>query len=578
VLLFSALACGASRAHETDQYSVPIGREFADLRFYFSEDIFERLQAAVTKTNARIQASLRDGTPTDATQRLQSAETMAAALYAQFPPVINHVETLDLRLSSAAVQRRYSGLIVRYHAPAWIYNHWALMLDITKPARFMRCPTIMIDGTYLGTDKFVHFIHMGYIYFGAFQNAIERGLSEQEAMGEVLEVGAGSHPLSESGILGVLSTGVFSNADLAADYCGLKFFRNLTEAVRLRGEMRPPMLVRDGELWRLNDHVRPEADFMSPFVSSHWDEVLNPSVYYLGIGPFIAEEVRKRCDDVLHWYRDERGRPLARQEFARIAHELTDYYGEEYGHDGDPNEMVTMANVCFRRPERSDAEAPVGLVSYRDAGGRGERDGLGRTALWHAARSGRIDEVRVLVDEGGIQVGDIDGETPLHAAARAGHADVARILLDSGAHTHVLASYAQTALHLAARGGHTEVVRGLLKRGAAVNPRDVFGCTALHDAAARGHREVVVALLKAGADVDAVDRQRNTPLHRAARAGFAEVVEELLGAGANPRRENAAGRSPIDEAKFSKDRATIGLLQRQGNRVPGEPRTPKVRF
>ncbi len=569
-LLFAVMFSSAALAHETDQYSVPIGREFADLRFLFSEDVFDALQSAVTKTNARIEASLRDGQPTHATKRLQSPKTIAAAVYAQFPPVINHVETLEMRLAGPDVRRRYAGLIVRYHPSVWIYSHWALMLDFTKPARWMRCATILIDGTYLGTDKFVHFIHMGYIYFSIYQNAVERGASEQEAIAEALDVGAGAHPLSESGVLGVLSTGVFSNADLAADYCGLKFFRNLTEPVGLRGEVRPPMVVRDGELWRLNGHVRRDADFFSVFVSPHWDEVLNPSVYHLGIGAFVAEEVGKRCDDVRHWYRDETGRSRTREQFDAIARDLTAYYGEDYAHQGDLAGMVTIAGVCFQDgdPSSSDklsSQARLSLTSH-PAPVEGQ-DHLRRTSLWRAARGGRTEEVRSLSGSAGALEGaDVDGERPLHAAARAGHAAVVDVLAAGAADIEAAAIHGQTALHLAARAGREEVVRSLLQRGANANRRDAFGCTPLHDAAGQGSSAVVALLLEAGADANSADNHGSTPLHRAARVGFLDIASHFLARGADPRRENSAGHTPIDEAKFSKNRRMIELLRQHGGR------------
>ncbi len=563
--------CAVSLAHETDQYSVPIGREFADLRFFYSEYVYDVLESAAERTNARIRASLRDGQPTATTVNLQSAKTIASAVFIGFPPVINHVDTLEMTLRNPSVQRRFSGLIVSYHAPAWIYHHPVLVIDPTKLVRLLRCGTVMLDGTYLGTDKLVHFVHMGYIYFGAYNGAIERGESEEAAIRRALDIGAGNHPLSEAGVLGGLTTGVFSNADLAADYCGLKFYRNLTEPVRLRGEMQPPLLVREGEFWRLNDHVRRGSDFFSVFVSPHWDEALNPSVYGPGMSPPIRVEVKKRCADVLHWYRDESGRPLSRADFEAIALELTTYYGEDYARKGDLSELVTVANVCFDDPaspeptEAAGARRPasVGLANFtEDASGR---DVLGRSRVWRAASSGRLSEIRAS-SGGAVSAADFDGETPLHAAARAGHGKVVEALLDSGADPTAQAIYGQTALHLAARAGHPEVVRVLLRRGAESGARDSFGCTALHDAAGQGHGEVVRALLEAGADVNVVDRNGTTPLHCGARGGHADVVRQLLAAGANPQPANLAGRTALDEAKFSRNRAVIDLLRHRGNR------------
>ena len=77
----------------------------------------------------------------------------------------------------------------------------------------------------------------------------------------------------------MLTTGIRSNADLAANYAGFKFYRNLTEEVRIGDRVMPPMLVRQGPYWRLNDQVQPDSDFFTAFITPHWNEALNPNVY-----------------------------------------------------------------------------------------------------------------------------------------------------------------------------------------------------------------------------------------------------------------------------------------------------------
>src|SRR5438094_401715 len=84
---------------------------------------------------------------------------------------------------------------------------------------------------------------------------------------------------SERGLLGLVTAGAYSNADLMGNYMGFCFYRNLTEPVMLKGETRPPLLVKEGHYWRLADHVRPDSDFFSWFISDHLNEALNPSLY-----------------------------------------------------------------------------------------------------------------------------------------------------------------------------------------------------------------------------------------------------------------------------------------------------------
>jgi len=89
---FLALQPVPAAAHETDQYTLPVGREFADLGPHFSRVVHGALVKAVDRTNKAIKLSLdRNDRPTDRTARLQSADFIAsevwAQLFAAFPTV-----------------------------------------------------------------------------------------------------------------------------------------------------------------------------------------------------------------------------------------------------------------------------------------------------------------------------------------------------------------------------------------------------------------------------------------------------------------------------------------------------------
>jgi len=550
------------RANETDQYTVPTGREFADLRFWLSEHVYDKIEKAVEKTNERIRRSLRDGRPTDQTSQLQSGRTIAAAVKNEFPSFLALTGTLEKELESPETKSRFPGL-VRVHNPrTWIYHHVALVVDPVRFGRLLRCATIMANGIYFGTDKILHFCHMGHIYYIAYTNALEKGCSEEQAVRCAVEVGSGEHPISERYILGFIATGVVSNGDIAADYAGLKFYRNLTESVRIKGEMLPPILVRDGDSYRFNDHIRRETDFFTVFISDHWNEALNPSVYAGCTEPFVRAKIQERCRDFVKWNRDEQGRPLTREDFRRVAQELTTYYGEDYGHQGNLDEMITVATVCFETPAAEQVSSPsagaqpstrqarlTGHIALSSASAERNRDQFGRTALWRAARAGRDEEVAALLAQSeDVHAMDVDGETPLHAAVRSGHAAIVRTLLQAGARVDAGNVHGLTALHLAAQSGQEEAVGLLRDAGAAVNAPDHYGCTPLHDAAGRSNLSVTAKLLRAGANPNAADCFGTTPLHRAIRAESPKTIEILRAAGADPSIVNSFGESPADEA------------------------------
>ena len=324
-------------------------------------------------------------------------------------------------------------------------------------------------------------------------------------------------------MLGGLTTGIHSNADLAADYAGFKFYRNLTEEVRIGSRVMPPMLVRDGFYWRLNAHVKPNSDFFTAFITPHWNEALNPNVYSMISRARLRAILRSRCPDVLDWYRDERGRRLTREQFARMEAELSTFYGEEYGYASDGENTVSIATTCFQPAHSGDIQEAsaqpdwedlldqnaFGLqrvsVQYAVAGGSPAfdkphaptADAYGRTPLWWAAKNGRVDQVERLLTQGAdANAADIDGETPLHAAARWGQVDVVEVLLAHGANPGMKALYGTTPLQVSVIGAQVGVARALLRGRADVNARDVFGTSALHDAVLRGNLELTALLLE----------------------------------------------------------------------------------
>jgi ankyrin repeat protein len=538
--------------------------------------VYEKLEAAAERTNARIRRSLRNGRQTAETVRLRSPQVVARAVWMEFPPFIHHVESLELELRSAKLRDRYPGLVIVHQPVFWIYHHWVLMLDFTKFTRLWRSSTIMVDGTYFGTDKFVHFVHMGHIYYTEYRKAVTAGLNEGQASRRAVALGTGDNLfLSENGMLGMLTTGIRSNADLAANYAGLKFYRNLTEEVQFGVEGRAPLLVRDGLYWRLNDHVHPHSDFFNVFITDHWDEALNPNSFGFGIAPFVREGLEKRCADVRSWYRDEHGQPLTRQRFARIADELQTYFGEDYGYEKQTSEIVSIAECCFGVSEQPALlGSREGGAPFLEKAGDGEShtfellsggtvgyglsarntaetvDRFGRSPLWWAAAKGQKEEVARLLEQGyEPSHADVDGETPLHAAARWGHRTVAENLLENGADVNAKTFYELTPLHLAVRELRGDTVGTLVDHGADVNAKDVFGCTPLHDAAAHGDEACTMLLLEAGAVPTIQDHHGTTPLHRAAREGSASVVAVLLLRGADPAISNAPGKTAYDEAR-----------------------------
>jgi len=567
VLLGFAFTCLPLRsiavfAHETDQYTLPVGREFADLGPHLSRVVHSAIVEAVNGTNAAIKRSRRDTGPTNETARLQSVEVISGEVWLQLFAAFPVNESLDAGLASERMHARYPGLITAYRSEQSIYEDPLLMLDITKVVRtFARACTVNVDGKLFGTDKIIHFLNLGHIYHSTYLSARKQGLLESEAVSQAVQVSAGNNFfLSENALLGTLTTGIRSNGDLAANYAGFKFYRNLTEEVRIGNRVMPPMLVRDGPYWRLNDQVRPDSDFFTAFITPHWNEALNPNVYAVFTDARVREMLRSRCPDLLDWYRDERGRRLSREQFVAIEDDLSTWYGEPYGYEQDGESRVSIATTCFSNPPAHTHQVSAAADVARGA----SVDELGRTRLWWAARHGRLEEVERLLAAGeNPNQMDIDGEGPLHAAARWGQVDVVEVLLSHGADSSAQGAYGMTPLQISVEQAQLGAARALLQHNANANARNLFGRSPLHDAAARGNSELVALLLQFGADPGAADDSGTTPLHLAARNGNAALVGTLLSAGANPSARNLAGATPYDVGKDDK-----GVLQQLTNANP----------
>jgi len=119
------------------------------------------------------------------------------------------------------------------------------------------------------------------------------------------------------------------------------------------------------------------------------------------------------------------------------------------------------------------------------------------TPLQWAAKHGRLNIVRYLVEHGGVDKdkADGDGSTPLYWAASNGHLDVVRYLAGQAkADKDKSDRIGWTPLIIAAFYGHLDVVRYLLDEGADDTLKDVFGKTALALAEKNDYTEVADAL------------------------------------------------------------------------------------
>lgn len=558
-----ALAAGTpALAHETDQYTLPVGREFADLGPHFSRIAYDAVAAAVAEVNAAIAEAANPAGEHSAVlagRRMTLAQLQAPELIA--PRVWSHLfaamptnELLDLWLQAPGMQARYPGLVTLYRPGNTIYDDPLLVIDLTKIVRStFRAGMVRVGDTLFGTDKLIHFVNVGQIYHAAYLDGIAQGLEPDAAVQAAIAATSANPLTSEDGMLGGFTTGIRSNGDLAADYAGLSFYRNLTEPLRWGERTLAPMLEREGRGWRLA--VTPDSDFFTVFVLPHWNEVLNPNVYARYFAWRVRQLVAERCADALDAYRDGRGRLRTRAQFEAIERELGTVYGVPYDHQARPDRPVSMAAICF------DGSGATQAAGASDAAGAAA---LQRDALWWAAHDGQVGRLRELLAAGASPAAaDADGDTALHAAARAGQAAAVEALLAAGAAVDARGAYGATPLMVAAAQAQAPTALLLLRGGADPNVRGRFGQSALHAAALAGSARLAALLLDHGADARLADAAGTQALHLAVRAGNEALVDELLAHGADARAADRAGATPLGLAREAGNAAIEARLAQQ---------------
>lgn len=546
LLLISAGALPAT-AHETDQFTVPPDRKFADLGDFFNRWAYRAIEQGVNVTNTQIHQAIDAHASPAVLAELQSGPHVTMAVRTQWPWSVTQIEDFERVLASPQMRSRYPGRVVAYGERfAGVYQ-WAFMpVDIRAYAHILFfSSTIKVYGTYLGTDKLGHFTDEGINYYFEYHRWKDQGLSERESIARAVKLGTDGW-MSESGLLGLAANADYSNGDISANFAGFLFYRNLTEPMPLKGRLYPPMLVRDGDYWKIADDVRPDSGFFARFISDHLDEALNPGYFDPYLRPAMRDAVRARREVLLQHYCDEQGRPRPRAWFDQKLRELSTYWGIDYGHRGTYDELVSIGSSCFGSGTET-TPTPSGGVP---------------PALVNADNAGPM----------GVQLASADPSPAPNSTAREFNMMAVALAMHRESSKHpAVDAFGQTALHLAATHSG-RAVASLVASGASPTARDDFGRTPLHDAVAAGSVGAVRRLLAAGADFQAADDYGTTPLHLACRNGRVGIARMLLDRGADPNKANASGATPLHEAASTGDPILTRLLIDRGAGVDASDR------
>jgi len=342
-----------ARAFETDQYNLP-PRPLADIGDEVTEHVEQKLRQAIEKINAEILAH-QDCLPANSAVRRKSGCDSAAKEQAR----------LAYLRSNDAVARRVYELLGAGVPP---FTNGGTWMDLhhfrVHPARYRTSyfksiflpwpsdtltvsPTVNLYGAQFGTDKIAHLFQQGYSYYKIYRDAQREGKTPEEATQKAVRWGQGT----ERGIFGFLIAGIYSNGDLASNFAGLRFYQGLTQETKIGAHVRRAMLMLKNGVWTINESVDLRQVLLKPFISDHFNEALNPSIFtqFLGLRAYVRRCVRRRS--CKQWFDHYPG--LTRESLIERSEALRLWYGEDYGFT-DSKHFITIANTCF-----ADESQPV---------------------------------------------------------------------------------------------------------------------------------------------------------------------------------------------------------------------------
>jgi len=358
VLLATLALAHVASADETDNFYLPLDPDFADLGGFLEAIHTRAIEESVRLVNNRIERALNLKDPAKRARVLaqcHAPDLLAEVVVGQFGSRLTETMRIEQALQDSWAQRSFPEKMV-IHSDISMNLQGRAALDPRAVLMFFQAGTIKAFGVYFGTDKILHFHQVGYGYFTRYRSLRQGGLAPEAAREAVLQYFGKEAFLAEERGFGTITTGIFSNADMAANNAGFKFFLNLTEPVMFLGEKREPLVVRCGVFWRVNEHVRPQSGWFGGFVSDHWNEALNPNLYSSSMRPHIQNILQERAGHIVEFYTRKDHRPDDPAYFDNLARTLSTQASEPYGHSGQVELLMTIGNTCMPVLQRTEAK------------------------------------------------------------------------------------------------------------------------------------------------------------------------------------------------------------------------------
>ncbi|WED41986.1 hypothetical protein [Legionella cardiaca] len=323
-----------AQAEETDQFTLP-PYELVDIGPTVSRKLFEVLENAMNQTNSEIQSLLPHAKQSRrAASQLAQRRTDAYVIHLIYKQVgIGLPEsTYERWLHWSHFPKELQPM--RYSAIwPWKTVYW-LVLSQFPGTLCLLSPTINMYGYHFGTDKIGHFFQQGNGYYKIYMHALAHGKSAKQAHAAIITHGQ----RQEDGFFGTLINGIYSNADLSANYAGWKFYMNIAHSVQIGDQTLAPLIILRGNKWEFARNIDKD-NLLKPYLNDNLNEAWNPAHYFFMRG-LIRKHVKKRCED---WIQRM---GITHESVQAKLSEISLWKGEDYGHWLPPKDAITL-DVCF---------------------------------------------------------------------------------------------------------------------------------------------------------------------------------------------------------------------------------------
>ncbi len=340
-LVFAFISGFALRisAFETDQFNLP-PEPLADIGDEVSEYVAEQLALAAAKLNDQIAAAQsclevkKKGCKGSAElQRdlkyLRSEQALAKAVY----DLLSGGNLMTTKFGKWIHDHKFRAQPASYKAP------YRESIYLIKPSNYLTLsPTIRMYGHEFGIDKLEHLFQQGHQYYERVYNSETEGKPHDEAVKKAIEWGK----KTERTYYGILTSGVYSNADLNANYVGLKFYEGLTRPVTIGDSTRPAILKLKEGRWNIAHAETMREHVLKLFLGEHLNEAYNPSAYRITLVGAVKRAVKRNaCGE---WR--QRFPALTADQLFSKEKDLALWHGEDYGHTKRSG-VINIGDICF---------------------------------------------------------------------------------------------------------------------------------------------------------------------------------------------------------------------------------------